>query len=219
MDLLRAFNSEVKFIPKPGRTFDLGDAPCPYMQQGVALIVGTHPCWKEDLEAALAIYPDADLIAVNEAVRLVKAKHLVTAHDEDLHKFVAAHKETWGNDLPMIHVSDGQVTDNGIPKYIWPALVGGGSGPLAAAIALKIGYQLAVLCGCPLNGGGGYAFDTDDKGGFLNPRVGFVSGRHNMIHCWHNQLRTMKAAEPEIANKIRSMSGFTKELFGGLDGN
>jgi hypothetical protein len=217
MDLLTAFNREILFIPKPDRTLDLGQPPCDLRFSGVAVVVGTHPSWKSDLDGALKKYPNADIIAVNEAVRLVKAKHLVTAHDEDLHKFVASHKQAWGDELPIIHVSDGQPTENNIPKYVWPALVAGGSAPLAAAIALNLGYELAILCGCPLDGGGGYAFETE-KGGYYNPRIGEVTSKHNMVKCWHHQLRQMVAAQPEIAAKIKSMSGFTKELFGGIDG-
>lgn len=222
LELVRAFNSRpVHFIPQPGRTLSLGESTPEYTDKhsGVALVVGTHPCWHDDLEAALAAYPDADLIAVNDATQLIRAKHLVTAHDENLHRFIAGHLNKWGNDLPIIHVREQGVKDDGVMKYVWPAMVGGGSAPFAAAIALHIGYSLAVLCGCPMDGGGGYAAGGDDEGDRFNPRLGYIDSKHSMVGCWRHNLREMKAKNPELAERIRSVSGYSKEFFGGIDGN
>lgn len=218
MDLLAAFNANPNFIPRPGGTLAVYNKNYPHKHSGIAIVVGTHPCWQEDYKQAAANYPQHDIIAVNEAVRLVKAKHLITAHDDNLHLFVDAYKETWGGMPEIIHISDSRLTNNGIEKHIWPASVPGGSAILAAAIAIRIGYELVILSGCPLSGGGSYPFPTH-KGHIYDPRIGHVGGNHTLIKSWHRQLQAMKEDQPGIAAKIRSMSGFTKELFGGIDDN
>lgn len=218
MDLLSAFNANPHFIPKPGSSLAVAGSDYPHQHSGIAIVVGTHPCWSDDYKEAAKKYPQHDIIAVNEAVRLVKAKHLVTAHNENLQLFIDAHKEKWGCLPDHVHVSDSNTSNNDIHKHVWPASVSGGSAILAAAIAIRIGYERVILSGCPLSGGGGYPFPTH-KGHIYDPRVGDIKSNHSLIKCWHNQMVQMKEDRPDIAGKIRSMSGFTKELFGGIDDN
>lgn len=217
MDIFNAFNSTPKFIPKPNVSLNVGDSAYPYKHSGVVAVVGTHPCWAEDYLAFSNKYPQHDIIAINEAGHLVPAHHLITAHDENLQKFVDIHQEKWGY-VPVLHVTESNLTNNGLDKYIWPISAGGGSAVQAAAIAIKMGYEQAILCGCPLNGGGGYPFKTH-SGNIFDPRIGSVNSSHAMIKCWHNQMKEMKTKNPEIACRISSMSGVTKEIFGGIDDN
>jgi len=189
------------------------DPSCPTTERGICLIVGTAPCWREDYEAALAKFPDADVCLINEASKLgIPAKHFATCHPEKIDYFLPADSGY------LIHVKECEtpVTRN---HYRHPTTLGASSAMFAAAVMISLGYELAVLCGCPMNGGGGYAPEIgethpDSKD---DPRVGFVAPTHNLIRAWHNQLAEMPTQYPQICAKIRSMSGHTKELFGGID--
>ena len=93
-----------------------------------------------------------------------------------------------------------------------------GSAPFAAAAMVMLGYDIVIFCGCPMTGGGGYAFEDTHKSTRDDPRIGFENEQHRMIKAWHRCMRLFKEQFPDMAARIRSMSGVTQEIFGGLDG-
>ena len=193
----------------------------PVKHSGVCLIVGTAPCWKEDLDAALKIFPNADICAVNEAVRLVKADHIATSHDGKITDFHKLHLATHGykkGDIVDVHFRSPQLEKRESPAFFaWDVTVGAGSAPFAAAVMVLIGYDLAVFVGCPMDGGGGYAFDKSEthKSTVDDPRFGFIDPKHQLVQSWKIALKNMPKAIPELTAKWRSMSGYTQTIFGG----
>jgi hypothetical protein len=93
-----------------------------------------------------------------------------------------------------------------------------GSAPFAAAAMVMLGYDIVIMCGCPMTGGGGYAFEDTHKTTRNDPRIGFENEKHRMIKGWHRCMRLFQEQFPEQAARIRSMSGTTQLIFGGLDG-
>ena len=73
---------------------------------------------------------------------------------------------------------------------------GGSSGLLAVKIALQLGYGRVVLCGVPMT----------MKAGHINRKQPWVAVRSFVI-AW-------EARHVELKPHVRSMSGFTMELFG-----
>lgn len=188
-------------------------------EQRVILVVGTHPAWHADVTAALAAYPHADVCAVNDAGGLIRADHLATCHPDKLSGFMLRHIERWPDaEIPQLHIGGDEKPDCAWPARRWKITVGGGSAPFAASAMLQIGYEIAILCGCPLNGGDGYAIKGHGSCA-IDPRIGSVDPDHYLIGHWQAALADFKEKMPDIAARIRSMSGFTRDLFGGLDGN
>ena len=187
-------------------------SPCP-AESGACLIVGTAPCWREDYDAAMKAYPDADVCLVNEASRFpIPAKHFATCHPEKIDHFLDPDSGF------VIHVRDTEHAVN--RQHIRHKVTTGSSSAMFAAVVMaSIGYDRVILCGCPMNGGGGYSPDigvTHDSTRD-DPRVGFISPDHPLIKLWHNSIAEMREKYPEICGKVRSMSGHTKQAFGGID--
>jgi hypothetical protein len=175
------------------------------MAKNVCLVVGCHPCYKEDMDLALSSHPDAKICAVNFATQLVHCDYLATVHGNLIPRFLEVYEHD--ND-PIIFQQDNDITGAVGTKINIPTH--GGSGPFAAACMVLQGFDLAIMCGCPITGGGGYA------------QKAYVSKdwdrqKPSLIRKWVNGMHEYKAGYPDIANKIRSMSGNTKDIFGGLD--
>lgn len=220
MDLFRRFNTKHNFIEQPMFPLECGkpNQELPY-ESGACIILGTHPCWEEDLAGALSKYPDAKICGVNEAPKLMKCDHLATCHGDKIDKFVKLHEERYPDSpRPMIHLRDNMTCKQSehIDHIKWPVRTMAGSGPFAAAAMVMMGYDPVIMCGCPMDGGGGYAFDDTHKSTRYDPRIGYESGEHNMIRSWHRCMKLFKEQFPDMAANIRSMSGVTKEIFGGM---
>lgn len=217
--MLQQFNKNRVWL-RPEIEIEFGSSKplYPNKESGVVLVVGTAPCWEEDVHNALQMYPDAELCAVNEAVRLVPAKHFASCHAEKLDMFMSKAVEKWGLYPEFMHVGDKYEIDCK-PVYQWSFRAGAGSATFAAFVMVSIGYDLVILCGCPMNGGGGYApevaVDTH-KSTPDDPRLGELTPQHGMVMAWNDALRQIKTKYPEVSDKIRSMSGTTKDIFGGI---
>jgi hypothetical protein len=165
-------------------------------------------------------FQGAKVCAVNEATGLVKADHIATCHAEKLERFIGLHTATWGmtgdrHAPPTIHIRDMDVQKTDRPHYAWRHNFGGGSAIFAAAALIAIGFETVIFCGCPMDGGGGYALRTheatpDDQ------RVGYLNADSTMIQAWHLSMEALASGAPAIASRIRSMSGRTSEIFGGI---
>lgn len=175
------------------------------MTEKVCLVIGSHPCWEDDYKAASVKYPNHKICAVNHATELVYADYLATSHGDQVWSFLKDSK----NPTPHVIAMDNDIA--GDVEHKITTYSHGGSGPFAASAMIHIGFDLAVLCGCPINGSGGYATKR------IN--TGFMWDRPEAprIREWHRGMRSFKEKHPEYANKIRSMSGATKEIFGGID--
>ena len=80
---------------------------------------------------------------------------------------------------------------------VWPFPGHGTSGLGAVYVGLGMGYDEIILCGIPMDGSGHY-FDPPSK------TTNYVSG----MRFWQNL--------PKISRNVKSMSGNTKELLGGI---
>lgn len=175
----------------------------------VCLIVGCAPCWKVDVDAALATYPGADVCVINSAARLMPAQHIASVHGALLGDFAAMQKQFGKN--PALHTRREEVAP-GLPHYYWTVPIVKSSAPFAAAIMAFIGYKTVIMCGCPMDGVGDYAPEVK-----ATRKLQVWNGkRKRSLEHYQNSMREFKQARPELAARIRSMSGATKEIFGGL---
>lgn len=216
MDLFNSFNSGLNTIDVSADALEIGEATPPAEKRsGVCIVLGTHPCWLNDVNKVLKDYPDADICGVNEAPRLMVCDHLATCHGEKIDLYLE-HCEGY---TPLVHLRDNDVKPETIdvPHHIWPVRTMAGSAPFAAAAMVMLGYDKVIFCGCPMDGGGGYAFEDTHKSTRYDPRIGFEKD-HRMIKTWHRCMRLFKEQFPEMSAKICSMSGTTQQIFGGLNG-
>lgn len=154
---------------------------------------GAVGVWGEH-DDARTLAPSSKIIAVNDAGAL--APHLdawATLHPENFDGWMAKRKERCGNDDYKAFSIDSTGP--------WTKVIdrwAGSSGLYAAQIALQqLGASGVILCGCPLTKKGRHFFDKNNEWSDAEVyRKGF------------------KAAFPVIQGKVRSMSGWTRELLG-----
>lgn len=177
---------------------------------GQALICGSAPTLVDDLELARLWMPEAAVIAVNESARIVKADFLVTQHPEKALWFRSRSLD------PDIEVHTGKSRERAVRYSIdvyWPDCTTlATSGGSAIAIALKMGFQKVLLCGMPMNGGDGYFRGSTMRRD--EPRFGMESPDSEYIQGYKKKLVEFTKKQPEVLRIVRSMSGFTRELFG-----
>lgn len=178
-----------------------------------ALICGSAPTLLEEFNLARARMPGALVAAVNESARVIHADILFTQHPE---------RALWFRDrsrAPGLEVHTAKplqrAAQPGIDVY-WPDCITlATSGGSAIAIALKMGFQRIILCGMPMNGGDGYFRGASMRAD--EPRFGMESPDSTYIQGYRNKLVEFTQKEPESLDIVRSMGGFTQELFGAPD--
>jgi len=150
------------------------------------------------------------VLVVNEAGSVVRGSHLITQHPE---------KASWFRQQsldPSITIHTAKSRERASQPDIdvhWPNCVTlATSGGSAIAIALEMGFQGILLCGMPMNGGDGYfqgsAMQQDE------PRFGMESPDSDYIRGYREKLVEFTEKQPRALRVVRSMSGFTRELFG-----
>lgn len=146
------------------------------------------------------------VFAVNDvAVLLPHVDHFVSLHTPKLDLWVELRRDPtskgYGN-------RDFQVHDGGLygdrPWHQWTGLTPmmALSGYFAAQIAYLMGCELIVLCGCP--GDKTPCFWQHES---INPAYSQVS---------QGQIRAEMGYKPHFKKVVRSMSGWSREYFGGL---
>lgn len=180
-----------------------------------ALICGSAPTLLEEFDACRTRMPEASVIAINESARVIHADFLMTQHPEKAERFRKLSRK------PGIIVHTGKPRERALQPGIhvyWPGCVTlATSGGSAIKIAIKMGFSRIVLCGMPMNGGDGYfsssSLERDE------PRFGLEDPESDYIRGYRKALIDFIEEQPDALDKVRSMSGFTRQLFGAPDWN
>jgi len=164
--------------------------------------MGIAPCLEDDLKEAskLVDFCSVDFMAIGLdcADRVVfEIQHMATYHVEELGQFRLRRQKIDGNLNYMTH-SHKQPKNGEQADYIWLLVakspLSGSSAFLGVQATIGLGYKKIILCGCPMQGQNlinkrATAYDKFQKG-------------------W------IKFAPSMFGNKIKSMSGWTKEFLG-----
>jgi hypothetical protein len=173
---------------------------------GPAIVAGNARGVFEDVEKACAELGDLAVVyAANDVgVYLPRVDHLVSLHGPKLAHWVALRRDDTSRPNGN---NDFKVHDAGFHGkadwYQWKDLtpVMSLSGYFAAQIAYLMGCSPIVLCGCP-----GDATPRFWERTCTNP--GYVQSQQS--------IREEMGYKPEFKKAVRSMSGWSREFFGGL---
>jgi len=164
------------------------------------LILGTSEGMWDDVAKAKGLAKNHHVLCINDAAIHYPAviHHIVSLHGPfcgALRTIKMAGRLYDQKEPPVTHSDkDGEGID-----CKWRFMnVGGTSALLSCQIAMDIGYEKIILCGCPLDGTPHYWDDPNKKG---------------VLDCGAIHM-TWRDAIPKLKDKVRSMSGKTKEFLG-----
>lgn len=152
---------------------------------------------------------DYIMFAVNDVgMFLPKVDHWVSLH----HDFLKAWRDVrWQQSRPGEDVKLHSIEDMAYIHYVWKQLTPlfALSGYFAMQIAYILGAEEIILCGCP-----GMVqrrfFEWEAKA------YGYGGGTQGADNSVRKQLIDEMNRLPDFKQKVRSMSGWTKDYFGGL---
>ena len=209
----RAYNpEEIRARVKPVHLLDqpvvgdpLSSPPYPYKHSGTCVVLGSGWTADDDLERARKLRPGAYLIGVNRSVQNYKCDMMVSLDRQGAKEWQAEHQKKFG----LIQIHSRMLKQRSVISaepwinYWWYNYdPGGTSSWLAVKIAHAIGFQEIVLCGVPL-----------EKGPSLpDDRWSDWSERSQLITI--DTFRSAVLRDHYLHSKIKSMSGWTKKVFG-----
>lgn len=190
------------------------------------LVVGSAPCLYDDLQKAKALFPDAEVMLVNGAGAAVEsAGHLLAGHTAKAEEFARARREAFPFALPWkLHATmytRKQPLERMYPSVDvwWPGTFSSGatSAGKAALIGMAMGHELIVLCGCPMDGSGYFPGESTVGAAIRQEaacqRIGDKTKQdRTLIRRYRDTMA--KLAQTTFKDRVKSMSGFTKEVLG-----
>lgn len=181
-----------------------------------AIVCGTGRGVFEEYQAALAAYPDAVVFAANDVgMYLPKLDHWVSLHVDNLAAWKAVrwlHQRTM--ETTVYHSDTERPWLNRCWQQLTPLFCL--SGYFAMQVAWVMGADRIVLCGCPGDGTPRY-FEAVTRQGQVPDSFRYGAGQDSSDTNVRDQLQREMERLPDFRNAVRSMSGWTKEYFGGLD--
>lgn len=182
--------------------------------RGTALVAGSAPCLFADLRSVFKRRDAAGVFALNGAAAEIAADFLVSLHARDLEYF-RRHSINRNIITMTRHVS---FEKNVVADYLFDDCNSGAtSAGCAVKIAIQLGFDEIILCGCPLNGGDGYTRLTE-KIAVLpeKQRLERMRAGHPTHDVHINNLRHESRSYPDNVT-VRSMSGRSAEVLGRPD--
>lgn len=174
-----------------------------------AIICGSAPCLFKEFEEASHNMPDAKVFVVNEAAHAIWGDFLVSYHSEKMAEF----KEKSKNPDIMTITSRGYAMDadeSQIDYRFQGVRIGATSVGDAVQIAQMMQFDNIVMVGAPMNGRDGYYNEPSTS--YICPRFGDKEqGESNQV----NLNKAKLASLAPILSKVKSMSGYSKEILGG----
>ena len=173
-----------------------------------AIICGSAPCLLDEFDEAWYNLPHAKIIAVNESVSAVRADFICSYHAE---KFSVFKSKSLNKEVKTVTGKGfrSEEEDRNIDYRFDNVTLGATSCGDAVQIATKMGFSEIVMVGAPMDGGTGYFNKTTmfEDGCHRFGSDGYADG----ILMNHKVLASLVKDLPNV----RSMSGFTREIFGG----
>lgn len=173
-----------------------------------AIVCGNAAGVFQELEDARSKLNSPEIFAVNDAGMYVKGlDHWVSLHAKNLEIWKQVRWLTNHEDEHTIYHS----IEDGF-DYSWEGLcpLFALSGYFAMQVAHLMGAGLIVLCGCP--GSSEQRFFES----FPRTDMSYGGGNTSQDQAIQEQLIREMIRVPDLQEKVRSMSGWTRDTFGGL---
>jgi hypothetical protein len=181
------------------------------LQNRAAIVVGNAAGVFYELEKAMLKIEDPIVFAVNDVgMYLPKLDHWVSLHADNLGPWKQVR---WLHPIDGEHTKYHSVDRRPYLDYVWDKLTPcmALSGYFAMQIAYIMGAKRIVLCGCPGNATRRF-FDGAPRADFS-----YGDGQDGSEKGIREQLIKEMNRLPEFKKTVRSMSGFTRDFFGGID--
>ena len=181
----------------------------------VAVVCGNSREVFEDY--ARIVNEETIVFAVNDVgVYLPRVDHMVSHHIPKLANWVSLRIDGEGRWIEGTRVHTGSFTDkiHSSFLYYWQGLCPqfALSGYFAAQIAYCMGAERIILCGCPAMPWPRF-FELETRPDLF----GYGNGtKGNNDRTVTQQLTEEMARRPDFKSRVRSMSGWTKDFFGGV---
>lgn len=180
--------------------------PYPHRYGGPCIIAGSAWCVHDDIKRAKEKRPEAPIITINRTAIAYDGLFMVAVDFKKCEPWKAEAEKKWGK---KIELHAGKPLGPGWPKghkhidYWWPKLQGGGGSStwVASKIALNIGFEEIIICGAPL-----------EPGPYFDGSFGWQDRTIKNMEMFREPWRRDKFMHPYV----KGMSGFARELFGGL---
>ena len=174
----------------------------------VCLVGGSGPAFHAELRRARALFPAADLMAINlTALFVQQLQHIASIH----HQAVGPTREMrqhigycrWAGHITTHSLKASPGVDRAWPEFTAERFRHGSSSLFGVRVALALGYAQVVLVGIPMDGAGRFL----DPPGL--PDVCIVPWQQPRHRRYWEQ-----AAAEEFQGRVCSMGGWTAELLG-----
>ena len=175
-----------------------------------AIVCGSAPSLLEEYKEARANMPDAKVFVVNESAYAIWGDFLVSYHVEKFPEFKAKSLNKFITTMTAKGYRSPE-EEKPIDYRFHDIQIGATSAGDAIQIAAQLGFSEIVMVGAPMNGGDGYYNKTDMRNDGC-PRFGSKEYLDTM-ECLKVGLN-QKALKSLDLPMVRSMSGFSKEVFG-----
>lgn len=180
---------ERKIYPEPAIPIIAGT------YSGTVRIIGGGSCMWQDFKESEGLLPGTDIICVNMSGMVIPhATHLFSWHKKQISAIKEWRIAEWSDCKAVVH----SVDDYGRVNWIWRFNGGTSvSGLSCIDLAHLLGYSKIILVGIPM----------DNKGYFYKP-----NDNPDMHDRWRHD--EVKKIHQLYGDKVKSFSGFTKEVFG-----
>lgn len=167
------------------------------LEKDCLLVVGCADCVWDDIKAAPV--KDKDVLAISDIGIYFPGDltHWVTCHPNIIAGGRLIRDQRKDHQDFLVHIPDYAVPKVG--DYVWtiPKLAGT-SGMFGILVGIGLGYKKIILAGVPLT----------RSGHFWNPTIQIGFDKKGIRLSWE------KTSEQVFEDRVRSLSGWTKELLG-----
>ena len=175
--------------------------PYPRTHSGACIVAGSAWCLHEDLKEAWRLYPDSQVIAVNDASLEVKAFALFSYHPQRFieRPFCWIEKQKkFGTDF-TVHGSK-FIENMPFVNHWWEGARGGGTSAWGAMkVAKLMGFEKVIFCGCPIS-----------PGNYTGYKLGKIMAQQKTIDRYRKEIE----ADKKWHDGCSSMSGWMRDFLG-----
>lgn len=189
----------------------------PHAHEGTLAIVGSAPCWKEDLETVQRMRPMCEIMVIGHAAGLVQAEFVVTDHYETFPTLFNLQSAFHGEFSTHCSRGGGWWDWTRWIDYYWDWPRSDTTSVYTGIrIAMEVGFDEIVLCGNPLEASKMLHPLQVKKDGKKWPPPGTGVNTNDSAQQLEHFRTNFEKHIPEFNDTVRSMSGWTRKMLGAL---